>query len=87
MAHASPVDAIVEPPSHHREIGVFFLMIPPGIIRCHEVHGRIHASGPAWSWHACSVLEVPRGSGSNTGTIGGFSGDKPSASWGSMWRV
>jgi hypothetical protein len=30
---------MAEPPSHGREIGVFYLMSLTGIIRCHEVHG------------------------------------------------
>ncbi len=39
----------MEPPSHRSEIGVFYLMIPAGIIRCHEVHGRSSKGGiVAW---------------------------------------
>src|SRR5438270_6577360 len=36
---------MVEPPSHGREIGVFYLMSPTGIIRCHEVHGQTPGAG------------------------------------------
>ena len=43
--------------------------------------------GPGLLLEGKQRLEVPRGSGSDTGTIGSFSGNKPWAFWGSMWRL
>jgi hypothetical protein len=36
------IDAVVASPFPHREIGVFYLVIPAGMLRCHEVHDQVH---------------------------------------------
>jgi Ketopantoate reductase PanE/ApbA len=38
------LDAVVESPFHHSEIGVLYLVIPAGMLRCHEVHDPENAS-------------------------------------------
>jgi len=39
------LDAVVESPFHHSAIGVFYLVIPARMLRCHEVHDPENASG------------------------------------------
>jgi hypothetical protein len=54
------IDAVVESPFPHREIGVFYLVIPAGMLRCHEVHDHFTIeddnTGQVYSWEYLGML-------------------------------